>query len=93
VDVLESSPEPEIRPYIPGTPLNPPSSVLLGYPISLPVREKSDYFIPRESFNLVAMFQNPMMLLMVFGGGLVLAMPYILVTFVIPALILLLNIS
>lgn len=38
------------------------------------------YFVPAESFNLVAMFSNPMMLLMVFGGGMMLAMPYLIVS-------------
>jgi len=79
VDIIDSKPEPEVRPYIAGTPLNPLSSVLLGYPITLPVRKKNDYFIPQESFNIVAMFQNPMMVLMVFAGVMVLAMPYIMV--------------
>ncbi|KII93494.1 hypothetical protein PLICRDRAFT_171238 [Plicaturopsis crispa FD-325 SS-3] len=75
VDVTSES-VPEIRPYIPGTPLNPPSSVSLPYPITLAARAKYSYFAPRESFNIVGMFQNPMMLMMVFGGVMMLAMPY-----------------
>jgi hypothetical protein len=71
----------EVRPYIPGTPLNPPSTVLLSYPISLAAKEKANYFVPPESFNLAGMLANPMMLLMVFGGALMLAMPYIMVRF------------
>jgi len=67
----------EVRPYVLGTPLKPPSSVLLPYPIVLTPREKSVYFVPPEAFNLVAMMSNPMMLLMVFGGGMMLAMPYL----------------
>jgi len=67
----------EVRPYVPGTPLNPPSSVLLPYPIVLIPREKSVYFVPPETFNLVTMMSNPMMLLMVLGGGMMLAMPYL----------------
>ena len=69
----------EVRPYVPGTPLNPPSSVLLPYPIVLIPREKSVYFVPPETFNLVTMMSNPMMLLMVLGGGMMLAMPYLMV--------------
>jgi hypothetical protein len=42
-------------------------------------REKSVYFVPPETFNLVAMMSNPMMLLMVVGGGMMLAMPYLMV--------------
>ncbi|KAF8807574.1 hypothetical protein BYT27DRAFT_7189648 [Phlegmacium glaucopus] len=67
----------EVRPYVPGTPLNPPSPILLAYPIVLTPREKSAYFVLPETFNLVAMMSNPMMLLMVFGGGMMLAMPYL----------------
>jgi len=67
----------EVRLYVPGTPLNPPSPVLLPYPIVLIPRGKSVYFVPPETFNLVAMMSNPMMLLMVVGGGMMLAMPYL----------------
>jgi len=67
----------EVRLYISGTPLNPPSPVLLPYPIVLIPREKSVYFVPPETFNLVAMMSNPMMLLMVVGGGMMLLMPYL----------------
>ena len=35
--------------------------------------------MPPETFNLVAMMSNPMMLLMVLGGGMMLAMPYLMV--------------
>jgi len=67
----------EVRPYIAGTPMNPPSTVLLPYPILLSPKEKYSYFIPPESFNLAGMFSNPMMLLMVGGAGMMLAMPYL----------------
>jgi len=77
IDVSDATLVPEVRPYIPGTPLNPPSSVLLTYPITLQPRKKLEFFMPVESFNLVAMFSNPMMLLMVVGGGMMLAMPYL----------------
>jgi hypothetical protein len=74
-----SEPTPEIRPYVLGTPFNPASSVSLPYPITLAPRSKNAYFVPRESFNLVGMFQNPMMMIMVFTGVLMFAMPYIMV--------------
>ncbi|CAK5280101.1 unnamed protein product [Mycena citricolor] len=66
----------EIRPYSPGTPLNPPSTILLPQ-ISLSPRAKLEYYVPPQSFNLVGMFQNPMMLMLVFGGLMVFAMPYL----------------
>ncbi|TFK94285.1 hypothetical protein K466DRAFT_536123 [Polyporus arcularius HHB13444] len=75
VDVYESESLPEVRPYFPGTPLSSPSSVTLPYPIVLSARAKHDYFVPRESFNLLAMFQNPMMMMMLGAGVLVLLMP------------------
>ena len=74
----------EVRLYVPGTPLDPLSPVLLPYPIVLIPREKSVYFVPPEAFSLVAMMSNPMMLLMVFGGGMMLAMPYLMVGSVFP---------
>lgn len=77
VDVFETETLPEVRPYIPGTPLSPAAVVTLPYPIVLAPRQRNDYFVPRQSFNLLAMFQNPMMLLMLGMGGLVVAMPYL----------------
>ncbi|KAN0128364.1 Protein of unknown function (DUF2012) domain containing protein [Lactarius tabidus] len=68
---------PEVSPYTIGTPLNPRSPVKLPYPIKLVPRQKKSYFVPLQSFNVVQMFQNPMMLMMVFGGLMMLAMPYI----------------
>ncbi|TFK40987.1 hypothetical protein BDQ12DRAFT_678698 [Crucibulum laeve] len=77
IDVRDAEPIPEVRPYVPGTPLDPPSNVLLSYPINVTPRQKHDYFIAPESFNILKMLSNPMMLIMVFGGGMVLAMPYL----------------
>jgi len=69
----------EVRPYAIGTPLNPPSSIKLLYPVKLVPRQRNNYFIPHQSFSIMLMFQNPMMLIMVFGGLMMLAMPYIMV--------------
>ncbi|KAG6842511.1 hypothetical protein C0991_000037 [Blastosporella zonata] len=77
VDILDSASTPEVRPYTIGTPLNPPSTVLLAYPITLTPRHKHAYFVPHESFNLLAMLSNPMTLMMVVGGAMMLAMPYL----------------
>ncbi|KAG5654739.1 hypothetical protein H0H81_003747 [Sphagnurus paluster] len=81
IDVVDSESAPEIRLYAPGTPLNPSSTVLLSYPITLVPRQKHAYFVPHESFNLVAMLSNPMMLMMVVGGAMVFAMPYLMVSY------------
>ncbi|KAI0735248.1 hypothetical protein C8Q76DRAFT_711601 [Earliella scabrosa] len=75
VDVFDTETLPEVRPYFPGTPLSPPSPVTLPYPILLSARQRHDYFIPRESFNVLAMFKNPMMMMMLGAGVLVLFMP------------------
>ena len=79
IDVQDEESNPVVRPYIPGTPLSPPSNVKLTYPISLSARAKYDYYVPKESFNLIGMFQNPMMMIMLFTGVMVLAMPYLMV--------------
>ncbi|PPQ89591.1 hypothetical protein CVT25_012336, partial [Psilocybe cyanescens] len=76
IDVTNSS-SPEVRPYVAGTPMDPPSSIFLPYPIILTPREKYIYFVPPERFNLAGMLANPMMLLMVGGGIMMLAMPYL----------------
>jgi hypothetical protein len=68
-----------VRPYTVGTPLNPPSPVKLPHPVKLVPRQRKSYFVPHQSFDIMQMFQNPMMLIMVFGGLMMLAMPYIMV--------------
>jgi len=60
--------------------MDPPSNILLPYPLSITAKEKYVYFLPQESFNLGGMLSNPMMLAMIFCGILVLAMPYIMVS-------------
>lgn len=81
VDVPPSSQQglPDVRPYVPGTPHNPPSTVTLPYPVVLSARQKAQFFVERQSFNALSMLQNPMMLMMGVTGVLVLAMPYIMV--------------
>jgi ER membrane protein complex subunit 7 len=65
---------------MPGTPLNPPSSFTLPYPLTLQARRKLDFFVPEASFNVMGMFQNPMMLMMGVTAIVVLALPYLLVS-------------
>ncbi|OBZ79213.1 ER membrane protein complex subunit 7 [Grifola frondosa] len=77
IDVFEEESLPEVRPYFPGTPLFTPSTVTLPYPIVLAARQKNDYFVPHESFNIVGMFKNPMMMMMLGVGAMALLMPYI----------------
>ncbi|KJA26169.1 hypothetical protein HYPSUDRAFT_355403 [Hypholoma sublateritium FD-334 SS-4] len=77
IDVNDSLSSVEVRPFVPGTPMQPPSSILLPYPAVLTPRDRYVYFVPPESFNLAGMLSNPMMLLMVGGAGMMLAMPYL----------------
>ncbi|KAI0094689.1 hypothetical protein BDY19DRAFT_988500 [Irpex rosettiformis] len=77
VDVLDADTLPEIRPYTPGTPLSPPAPVMLPYPIILSPVAKLDYFTQQQAFNLIGMFNSPMMLMMLFGGIMVFATPYL----------------
>ena len=51
----------------------------MPYPIRLHAKERLAYFTPPQSFNLLGMLSSPMVLMTVFGGGMVLAMPYIMV--------------
>lgn len=67
-----------------GTPLTSATSASLRYPIVLMPRHKNNYFKPRESFNLLGMFQNPMMMIMVLTGAMMLGTPYIMVTLLFP---------
>ncbi|KAJ3933613.1 MAG: hypothetical protein NXY57DRAFT_1047768 [Lentinula lateritia] len=67
----------EVRPYVLGTPMSPASTILLPYPIKLSARQRFNYFVPRESFNIMGMLKSPMILMMVFAGALVLGMPYL----------------
>lgn len=60
--------------------MEPPSSIFLPYPAVLTPRDRYVYFVPPESFNLAGMLSNPMMLLMVGGAGMMLAMPYLIVS-------------
>lgn len=69
------------RPYIPGTPHNPPSTISLPYPILLSPRQnvKKMYYVERESFGkgALGMVQSPMVLMMIVMGVLVVGLPYL----------------
>ncbi|KAI0704885.1 hypothetical protein BC835DRAFT_705590 [Cytidiella melzeri] len=77
VDILDTDTLPEIRPYTPGTPLSPVAPVTLPYPITLAALSKLDYYTQQQAFNLLGMFQSPMMLMMLFGGVMVFITPYL----------------
>ncbi|CAE6473481.1 unnamed protein product [Rhizoctonia solani] len=64
------------HPHVLGTPFElSVASPALPYPLTLSARSKNVYFVPREGFNLAGMFQNPMMLMMVVTGAMVMFMP------------------
>jgi len=77
LDIANSTATPEARPYVSGTPFNPPSQVLLPAPLLLVPRYKHAYFTQPGSFNLLSMFSNPMMLFVVITACIALGMPYI----------------
>jgi hypothetical protein len=70
---------PEIRPYIAGTPISPPSTVLLSYPVTMIPRRKNDYFQPPPAFNALGMLKSPMVLMMLAVGVMAFAMPTLMV--------------
>ncbi|TFY79375.1 hypothetical protein EWM64_g4638 [Hericium alpestre] len=77
IDVPSNAELPKVRPYIAGTPMNPPSPIKLPYPIRISARQRNTYFVPREGFNVLGMFQNPMMMMMAAAGVMMLATPYL----------------
>lgn len=91
MDVLDTDTLPEVRPYIPGTPLTPAAPATLPYPITLSPLARLDYYTKQEAFNVVGMFKSPMMLMMLFAGGMVFAMPYLMVCTVLATVILILT--
>ncbi|CAE6409606.1 unnamed protein product [Rhizoctonia solani] len=64
------------HPHVLGTPFElSVAGPALPYPLTLSARSKNVYFVPREGFNLAGMFQNPMMMMMVVTGVMVMFMP------------------
>ena len=78
---MDSLSPPEVRPYVPGTPLSSTanSPVTVTYPLSVHPRYKNEYFVPKQSFNIVGMLQSPMIMMMGAVGVMVLALPYMMV--------------
>jgi len=79
IDISSTSLLPKIKSHIFGTPLLSPAVVFLPFPITLIPRGKNNYFKPHESFSLLGMFQNPMMVLMLLTGLMLLGLPYVIV--------------
>ena len=48
--------------------------------MTLVPRAKNQYFVEHQSFNVMGMLRNPMIMMMVATGVLVVAMPYIMVS-------------
>ena len=79
IDVSSTSLLPDIKSHIFGTILLSSSAVSLPYPIALIPHGKNNYFKPHASFSLLGMFQNPMMMMMLLTGVMVLGLPYVMV--------------
>lgn len=77
--------EVEVRPAPPGTPFHPAGSPhlqalpLLPYPIALNSRGRKVYDVAQKGFDILEMFKNPMMLMMLVAGALVFILPKALV--------------
>jgi len=78
IDIVDSLSPPEVRPYLPGTPLlsTANSPVTIVYPLKVHPRYRNEYFVPKQSFNVMGMLQNPMIMMMGAVGVMVLALPY-----------------
>ena len=81
IDVVDSLSPPEVRPYLSGTPLSSTanSPATIPYPLRVHPRFKNEYFIPKQSFNLMGMLQNPMIMMMGAVGVMAIALPYMMV--------------
>jgi len=78
IDVVDPLSSPEVRPYLLGTPLSSTanSHVTIAHPLKIHPRFKNEYFVPKQSFNVMGMLQNPMIMMMGVVGVMVVAMPY-----------------
>ena len=81
IDLVDSLSPPEVRPYVPGTPLSSTanSPITVTYPLNVHPRYKNEYFVPKQSFNIMGMLQSPMIMMMGVVGLMVLALPYMMV--------------
>ncbi|KZT40054.1 hypothetical protein SISSUDRAFT_972170, partial [Sistotremastrum suecicum HHB10207 ss-3] len=77
LNVSSSSEDPAVQPYLPGTPLTPlgQPEIKLPYPVRVSAHRQNVYFVAPQGFNALGMLKNPMMLMMVLAGGMILLMP------------------
>lgn len=74
-----------VRPSPPGTPFHPSDSPhlvalpLLPYPIVLTARGQKVYVVAQNGFDVLEMFKNPMMMMMLLAGVMVFLLPKALV--------------
>ncbi len=60
-------PSVEVRPFPLGTSFSPSHPhPILTYPILLTARQRKEYFVPPESFDILPMLKNPMVMMMIF---------------------------
>ncbi|KIJ45126.1 hypothetical protein M422DRAFT_67283 [Sphaerobolus stellatus SS14] len=77
VDVSDAEPSASVYAYIPGTPLSPAPLLSTGSPVVLSAKARHNYFVERDAFDPVAMFKNPMMMIMLASAVLIFAAPYL----------------
>ena len=78
----------QIRPAPPGTPFHPINSPhlqqqlfpLLPYPIVLNPRGQKIYVVAEKGFDIIEMFKNPMMMMMLIAGAMIFFLPKMLVS-------------
>jgi ER membrane protein complex subunit 7 len=84
IDILDDKEQEQpvsVHPYILGTPFDSSLNLTLPYPPLLLVpRVKLDYFAQPESFSVLAMLRNPLVLMMVVMLPMSFAMPYLMVS-------------
>jgi len=74
-----SPPEVHVQPYHPARQPLSTSIPSLPYPLSLRSLGKEDYFTIPTGLNLLGMLKNPMVLMMMFSGIMMFAMPKVMV--------------
>ena len=86
----DEPPQVQIRPAPRGTPFHPTDSPhfqalpLLPYPIVLNPRGQKIYVVAEKGFDIIEMFKNPMMMMMLIAGSMIFLMPKMLVSVIHP---------
>lgn len=81
-DTAESSTEDQLHVQIlnPARQPLPVSAVSLPYPLVLEPVAKENYFVPQSGMNMLGLLKSPMVLVMLFSGIMMWAMPKLLVS-------------